>query len=261
MSGFAVAAVLLAAAALVSPSPRRRLPTTSRTPHAGRSAVPVIVAACPALAAAAVVNPGVAVAAVMVAIMVGLRRRRRRQRRSRRAEGEALAAALEVLSGELRVGAHPVRAFTIAAAESQDVVARALRAVAARGRLGSDVAAGLRAGGRVSAVPAYWTRIATCWELAAEHGLPISVLMRAAQRDIADRQRFAGRIDAGLAGARATASILAGLPLIGVVLGELIGAHPVRFLLGGGGWLLVGGAALVCAGVAWSDRILDRLGI
>jgi tight adherence protein B len=46
-----------------------------------------------------------------------------------------------------------------------------------------------------------------------------------------------------------------------VALGELIGAHPIRFLLGGGagGWLLVIGVSLVVMGVAWSDLIIDRL--
>jgi tight adherence protein B len=68
-------------------------------------------------------------------------------------------------------------------------------------------------------------------------------------------------VQAGLAGARATAAILAGLPCVGVALGELIGAHPVRFLLGGGagGWLLVLGVGLIGIGVTWSDHIIDRL--
>jgi tight adherence protein B len=45
-----------------------------------------------------------------------------------------------------------------------------------------------------------------------------------------------------------------------VVLGQLIGADPVAFLLAGhaGGWLLVVGVTLVCSGLLWSDRITDR---
>lgn len=64
-----------------------------------------------------------------------------------------------------------------------------------------------------------------------------------------------------MAGARATAAILAGLPVLGVLLGQLIGAQPLRFLLGGhaGGWLLVVGTMLVCGGLLWSDRITDRV--
>jgi len=63
-----------------------------------------------------------------------------------------------------------------------------------------------------------------------------------------------------MAGARATAAILASLPVLPVLMGQVIGARPVAFLLGGhaGGWLLVVGLALVCGGLLWSDRITDR---
>jgi tight adherence protein B len=68
-------------------------------------------------------------------------------------------------------------------------------------------------------------------------------------------------VTSGMAGARATAAILAGLPLLGVLLGQLIGARPLNFLLSGqvGGWLLVVGSTLACAGLLWSDRITGRL--
>ncbi|GAY13732.1 hypothetical protein MSZK_04580 [Mycobacterium sp. shizuoka-1] len=198
--------------------------------------------------------------AILGAVLTARRRRRRRDRLRNRA-GQTLAAALETLVGELRVGAHPVRAFAIAAAESDGAIAAALRAVAARAGLGADVGAGLRAMAAATSVPAQWDRLAVCWQLAADHGLAMAALIRTAQRDIVERQRFAARVEAGLAGARATAAILAGLPLLGVLLGELIGAHPLRFLLGAGagGWLLVVGTLLVCAGLVWSDRITDRL--
>lgn len=144
--------------------------------------------------------------------------------------------------------------------ETGGPVAVALRAVAARARLGADVTAGLLAAARSSALPAYWERLAVCWQLGSDHGLAIASLMRAAQRDVAERQRFSARVSAGMAGARASAAILAILPLLGVLLGQLIGARPLSFLLTGrvGGWLLVVGLTLACAGLLWSDRITDR---
>jgi tight adherence protein B len=189
--------------------------------------------------------------------------RDRRRRRSRRAtdEGRTLETALDVLVGELRVGAHPVHAFRVAADETDGTVAASLRAVAARARLGADVTAGLRSAARSSALPAHWDRLAVCWHLAGDQGLAIATLMRAAQRDIAERQRFSARVVSGMAGARATAAILAGLPVLGVLLGQLIDARPLTFLLSGhvGGWLLVIGSTLACGGLLWSDRITDRL--
>ena len=100
-----------------------------------------------------------------------------------------------------------------------------------------------------------------CWQLAQTHGLAIATLMQAAQRDIVERERFHGRVEAGMAGARATATILAGLPVLGVLLGHAIGADPLSFLLSGGpgGWLLVVGSALICCGLQWSDRITSRV--
>jgi tight adherence protein B len=81
-----------------------------------------------------------------------------------------LETAIEVLVGELRVGAHPAQAFAVAAQESAGPVSESCRAVAARARLGADVSAGLRNVAEGSTLPAQWGRLAVCWQLAAEHG-------------------------------------------------------------------------------------------
>jgi tight adherence protein B len=261
MSGFAglpTAAVALAVALLVAPiSPRRRLIRQRRQ----RSFRPLVVGAAIAAAVTALYVP--ATTSLAAALAVGtlvLRHRRHAAKRRAADEGRALQGALEVLVGELRIGAHPVRAFGIAAEEAGGGVGAAFRSVAARAGLGADVPAGLRAVGARSALTHEWDRLAMFWHLAAQHGLAIATLMRAAQLDIVERQRFYSRVEAGMAGARATAVILAGLPVLGVALGELIGAAPVAFLSGGGagGLLLVIGVALLCAGLWWADRITDR---
>lgn len=257
------ALVALAAALLVAPGPVRRLPT--RTPRRSRPAGPPRWLIGSATAAAAVVAATllpitVVVAALLLAGTVTLRRRRTAGRVRGEAESAALQGALDVLAGELRAGAHPVVAFETAAGEAPDDVAGALRAVAARARLGVDVAGGLRDAAETSAVPNQWSRLAVCWELAHRHGLPIATLMRTAHREFVERGRFASRVDAGLAGARATAAVLAGLPVLGMALGELVDADPITLLCSGGagGVLLVVGTALACAGVRWSDRITGR---
>ena len=252
-----MATVLLAIAVLTAPPPPRwRLGLAA--PRIGLRGPALVVSA---VVTAVVLPPAVLVASAVLGTTLIARRRRRARDRDRAQASRTLAGALEALVGELRVGAHPVRAFAVAAGESDGAVGTALRAVAARAGLGADVGAGLRAVAASTSVPTQWDRLAVCWQLAADHGLAMAALMRAAQRDIVERQRFTARVDAGLAGARATAGILAGLPLLGVLLGELIGAHPIRFLLGGGvgGWLLIAGTVLVCAGLAWADHITDRL--
>jgi len=264
MNGPTVAALLLSLALAVFPSsPRRRLMPAARVPRrapVGPMGVGCITA-CAILAAAVLLPPTTVLAVAVVGATTGMRYRRRRRIRRAIDEGRTLESALDVLVGELRVGCHPVRAFCVAADETVGAVAVSLRAVAARARLGADVTAGLRAAARTSALPAHWDRLAVCWQLASDHGLAIATLMRAAQRDIAERQRFSARVSSSMAGARATAAILAGLPVLGVLLGQLIGARPLSFLLSGhtGGWFLVVGAMLACGGLLWSDLITDRL--
>ncbi len=264
MTGLAAASLALAAALLVLPySSRHRLMAAglvlrrNTLPHRVRGVAPY------ALAITAVTVTTVPISVVLATgVAAGtllLRRRRRRARGRIEEDSHALHTALDVLIGELRAGAQPVTAFAVAGAEAAGTVGASFRAVAARAVLGADVSAGLRSAAATSARPAYWERLAVCWELAQTHGLTMATLMRAAQRDIVERARFDTRVTAGMAGARATASVLAGLPFAGVALGELIGAHPVRFLVsGGGGWLLLIGVALACCGLLWSDRITGR---
>jgi tight adherence protein B len=207
--------------------------------------------------AAAVLPIAVTCSAATLLITLTLRRRRRAVRGCIEQESGAMEAALDVVVGELRVGAHPVSAFRVAAAEADGTIADSFRAVAARAELGADVSGGLFSAAAAAVRPAYWERLAVCWDLAETHGLTMATLVRAAQRDIVERAQFDSQVSAGMAGARATAALLAGLPLAGVALGELLGAQPIRFLLSGGAgsWLLMIGVSLVCCGLTWADRI------
>ncbi|RUP04762.1 MAG: hypothetical protein EKK34_12685 [Mycobacterium sp.] len=263
MTGLQLAALLLSLALLASPaSPRARLvpvtPAGRRIAIGSRAAL--CASGCVGVVAAFLLPLTTVLSVALVSVVVGLRYRRRVSARRAGAAGRALEAGLDVLVGELRVGAHPVLAFDVAAGETTGAVSAGLRAVAARARLGADVAAGLRAAAGSSVLPQHWERLAVCWQLASDHGLAIATLMRAAQRDIAERQRFSAKVESDMAGARATAAILAGLPLLGLLLGQLIGARPLQFLFGGGagGWFLLAGVTLTCAGLCWSDRITDR---
>lgn len=265
MTTLSLASLALAAAVLCLPySSRRRLVAAGLGPRDNARLRRFRGAAPCALAISAVGVAAVPISVCLAAVVAGatllLRRRRRAARRRIEEESRALQTALEVLVGELRAGAHPVGAFQTAAGEAPGGVGESFRGVAARAVLGADVSAGLRNAAATSARPAYWERIAVCWELAHTHGLTIATLMRAAERDIIERSRFDARVTAGMAGARATAAVLAGLPLGGVALGELIGAQPIRFLVGNsaGGWLLLVGITLACCGLLWSDRITGR---
>lgn len=213
------------------------------------------------LGAAAGVAAGIATAAVL------RHRRRRRRERAREAELDAVLDAVTVIVAEMSVGAHPARACRQAAddlarrpsTEGVGPTLEVVTAMAGRAELGGDVAAGLQAvGGDRSHA---WARIGVAWRTAEHHGLPMADLVQSVREDLVARRRFAERTRAALAGARATATVLAGLPVLGVLLGEAMGARPVAVLLGGGlgGILLVVGVTLVVAGLAWTRRITEKV--
>ncbi|MGW4846324.1 hypothetical protein [Nocardia brasiliensis] len=204
------------------------------------------------------VGPGPFLAAAMIACTVGFRVRRARRDQRRNLERTHLLDALEAVVGELRVGAHPSAAAALAAAEARGESAKAFAVSAGRSKLGGSAAAGLRDADSVVAVEL--SRIADAWQVAEQHGLALAELLSAARTDLSGRIRFHSRTTAALAGARATATVLAALPLLGLALGHLMGAAPLDVLLATptGTVLLPLGAALACTGLLWTDAITRK---
>ncbi len=171
-----------------------------------------------------------------------------------------LLGALETIIAELRVGNHPAEACAVAAQETRGPAADAFRVAAARARLGGSAADGLR-GAAADPLGTHLERVAAAWAVSDRHGLALAELLSATRTDLLGRIRLRARTEAGLAGARATATVLAGLPALGVALGQAMGAAPIAVLSGGGfgGALLVLGTGLACAGLLWTDRISARV--
>lgn len=225
-----------------------------------------LVAAAAAAGVAVLVGPTVGATAGVVVVTAVLRLRRSASTRRRDRQLRALLAGLEVAVAELRVGAHPAVACTAAAEEVEGAVAESFRGAAATARLGGSAAEGLvagvgRGGSGGNAIAADMDRAASAWRIAERHGIALADLLDAARSDVLGRIRFRSRVESGMAGARATAVVLAGLPLLGVALGQMMGAAPLRVLLGGGlgGVLLVAGTVLACVGLLWTDRITQRV--
>ncbi len=210
-----------------------------------------------ALLGMALIGPGGAVAAAVATATAVARWRSRRERRCGASQVSGLVDAVGVLVAELRAGAHPATAMEAAAAEAAHDVAPALGAAAAAARLGADVPAVLR-GNDQPALRPWLARLADAWALAQRHGVPLAGLVDAVRCDAEQRIRFTADLDARLAGPRASAAVLAGLPVLGLLLGQAVGARPWQVLGGtaAGQALLVVGTVLVCAGVVWSGRIV-----
>ena len=203
-------------------------------------------------------GPGGGLAAAMVTGTATTRWRAARDRRAAALATTGLSDALGVLVAELRAGAHPSDAARAAADGPVDAT-RALSAAAAAARLGGNVPAVSRSAGPV-ALRSWLGRLADAWSVADRYGIPLADLLDAVRSDTEQRVRLAAEIQARLAGPRATAAVLAGLPLLGLALGHAVGAAPWRVLsdtpVGQG--LLVIGTGLACAGVLWSARLVSR---
>ncbi|WP_194816932.1 type II secretion system F family protein [Nocardia sp. XZ_19_385] len=259
-----IAYVCLVIALVAAPPPaaRRRFGATFAGPGAARKPLSRIVISLLiviGLAAVVLVGIGPLTAAVLMTGTIAIRTHRLRRDRQRDTESANLLDALEAVIAELRVGAHPSSAAEVAARESRGLAAQAFTVSAARSRLGGSGATALHLPNSV--ITAELARVATAWQVAEQHGLALAELLSAARTDLLARTRFRSRTTAALAGARATATVLAYLPLLGIALGQLMGAAPLTtlFTTPAGTLLLPLGTALACAGVLWTDAITRKV--
>ncbi|WP_241387533.1 type II secretion system F family protein [Rhodococcus sp. CH91] len=242
---------------------RRGMPATGRRPAPRLLVGGAVIAAAVPFVMWAGATPALAAATVTATMM--WRRRSRQRAAEREGHRRMLLSGLDTVIADLRVGTHSADACDTAARETTGPVAAAFRVAAARARLGGSAAHGLRSAAELpesGGVADSLNRVADAWSVSDRHGLALAELLGAARVDLAARLRIRARTEAGLAGARATASVLAGLPALGVGLGQLMGAAPLGILLAGGlgGAMLVAGTTLVCAGLLWTDRIAARVG-
>jgi tight adherence protein B len=211
---------------------------------------------------------GVGVALAVSIATVLLRWRARRRDRERLALAAGMANALRALVAELRAGAHPAAAAEGAATEVSGPVAGTLTAIARAARLGGDVGAAVREVSLVDPRGSTSVRVAArplvqAWSLAARHGLPLANVLDSVRGDVVARVRFARQVHARMAGPRASGAVLVVLPLLGVLLGEGMGASPVHVLLAtsAGHLLLAAGVVLACAGTLWIGRLTSQVAL
>ncbi|MDT7572105.1 MAG: tight adherence protein [Actinomycetota bacterium] len=253
--------VLAAAAAGLLATPGRdgalRLRAVTAAQAGGSSSL-VLALAVGGATAAVVVGLPAALLVVAGGLLVAASRRAQRDRAAADRERSQALDALSMLGAELRAGRTPAEAFAVAAGMASGGSAAALTAAAAAARLGGDVASALTAS--ESAVASTLAALAACWEVCSDagNGLAAAVERLEAGMRAAEAQRRS--VAAELAGPRATAQLLAVLPLVGVGLAAGLGAHPVAMLLGTPlGWgCLTAGLALDGLGVVWTRRLTGR---
>jgi tight adherence protein B len=253
MSGWAVVACLLAgiAALLLAPTrvalagrARRRRLSTYVVIAPGLAGAGWWLADEPRLLVLGAVGGGAAFAAIRLVA----------RRRTDRSAAEVRARVVEMCDGlqaELAAGQTAATALERVAAEWP-----ALLPVTRSSASGGDVPAALRdlatgpGAGDVRVV-------AAAWQVAHRtgHGLA-DVLARVAQ-ELRDAEQTRRVVTGELASARATARLVAGLPVVALLMGSGAGADPWSFLLGHpiGLACLAGGVGCGIAGLAWIEAL------
>lgn len=165
-------------------------------------------------------------------------------------------AALDVVgafAAECAAGVPPTRAL-VAAAGSADRSVCPIAVMAARN--GGDVAAALEQDAVHQQLPLLRS-LAACWRVGERSGAGLVDALDQLLRSARNVEEINVQLEAQLAAPRATARMLATLPLIGIAMGMLMGANPLAWLLGTGPGLLclTAGLGLTVLGWAWTGRI------
>jgi tight adherence protein B len=223
----------------------------------------------------------IALVAIAAAGLFALRLRRTARRRADTAAFRAeVARVIRSASAELRAGVEPVAALRAATGGTSLHAQRAWGTDASSARAGgtSLLEAQRRAWGTVHAAGATDVRtalqtvasipggegladVSAAWHLAAQTGAPLAVILDRIAGSIQSEVELDREVAVEAGPARATARLMAVLPIFGLGLGFLLGVNPVAVLVGSGLGVacLVGGLALACCGVWWIERIVSAL--
>ncbi|GIH70257.1 type II secretion system F family protein [Sphaerimonospora thailandensis] len=172
------------------------------------------------------------------------------------------ATSIELCQGvvaELAAGRTPGDALARAVAAVSPPDPAVLAPVAVVARDGGDVAAAL-----LRVAPARGgeglVRLAACWRVSVMVGGGLATLIERVAVSLRDAEAHRLDLAAQLAGPRATARLLAALPVLGLLMGAALGMSPLSFLLGGpaGFACLLVGLVLDAAGVWWTHRLVAR---
>jgi tight adherence protein B len=254
----ALAMVCAAVAVLTLLPAPPRLPAASRRPVAHWLIGPVAGAVVVIGAAGGSVRLVVLAALVAAAGWAGaLFLRHRSRHRESHATSARVLESCELLAAELGTGRPPGPALERAAADWPH-----LSGVAEAFRVGADVPAAFRS---ASTRPgASDLRIvAAAWQVAHRTGAGLGDAVDRVTSELRAARTTRRIVDGELASARATARLLAGLPVLALLMGSGTGGDPLGFLFGHpvGLACLAAGLAFVGAGLWWIEviaRDVDR---
>lgn len=166
------------------------------------------------------------------------------------------SASVELINGftaELRAG-QPIRQAFIRAHDACEVPIAA--DAVAMAKLGGDVPKALRAASEQDGLDVLRS-LAALWSVAEGSGAGLAQAADRLAVSAAAAQAARHELKSQLTGPRATARVLAGLPIFGLLMGAGLGASPVEWLLTPpwGFAVLIAGIGLEVAGLWWISRL------
>lgn len=182
--------------------------------------------------------------------------RRVRRARAEQATREAVVDLCTALAAELRAGRTPGEALHLAVTVLAPQQRAALSSLATTASHGGDVGEVMRnAAARPGCRSLAW--LAACWQVSAESGAGLAEAVERLSRALRDEERCRKEINAQLAAPRATARLLAFLPVVGIAFATGLGQRPLAFLFGTPyGLLCLGlGVAIDIGGLIWTTRL------
>jgi tight adherence protein B len=241
-------AILAAVALVLAPA----APAAAQARPARGLAVLLTLSACSAVLAVA--GPGrlVPLVVLVVACGVGLALwRRRRRRRAAHLVADRVREACEQLASELGAGLPPGEALG-RVADAWPVLAPAAQAH----RMGADVPQALRHASTADGAGDL-RLLAAAWQVAHRTGQGLVAAVDRVAADLVAERRTRRVVEGELASARATARLVAGLPLLAWLMGSGAGGDPLGFLLGSPvGWgCLALGVTFGLTGMWWIEAI------
>lgn len=186
-------------------------------------------------------------------LAIARRRWRRSETQGRHRQGAA--EFLMALADELTTGL-PLETAVIRATEGMPWLGHTTRAA----HMGGDIPAALRRDAAEHDL-AVLVSLSAAWQVASGSGAGMAVAARNLGHAAMDRERARRELASEMAGPRATAKVLALLPIIGLLLGSGFGGSPWGWLTGTplGLTVLAIGLVLEFLGLAWVQWLVRRV--
>lgn len=190
---------------------------------------------------------------IVAGVAVGVRRlvQAARTRREAEARSAKVLEACEAIAGDLAAGRPP----GVALAQAAEVWPELAPAATAEA-LGADVPTTLHGIARLPGAQGLRI-VAASWRVSAHAGAGLAVALTEVAGSLRADRSSRLVVASELASARATARMMAVLPVLVLFMGTGVGGDPWGFLLGTvpGLLCLAAGSALALLGVAWMERI------